>query len=144
MANTAGLPTYAAYRLKGPTANYPTSGLKGALFLASATRGPSDTVYSTTGEVSGTNYVAAGATVNSTTAPAMSSNTAIWGPDAALSWSTVTLSTAFDCLMIHDTGDSNSNKGVFTFGSTTITGGNFTLNMPTKDASTALVRWLFS
>lgn len=144
MANTAGLPTYDAYRLKGLTTNYPTSGMKLALFLASATITPATTAYTTTGEATGTNYTAGGVALTTGTAPTISSNTGIWTPTASASWSTVTLSSAVDCGMAYDTGDSNSNKGVFTWGSFTITAANLTLTMPTHNSSTALARWAFS
>jgi hypothetical protein len=53
----------------------------------------------------------------------------------------VTLSTAFDAVMIYSTTDTNRNLGVFTFGSQTITAGTFTLTMPTNDSSTGLIRF---
>ena len=53
---------------------------------------------------------------------------------------TVTLSTAFDCVLIYDTSRSNDTISTHTFGSQTITAGNFTITMPTNDASNALVR----
>lgn len=49
--------------------------LKGALYLASATTGPSNTVYTATGEVSGTNYTAGGASVTNANSAAGSGGT---------------------------------------------------------------------
>ncbi len=115
--------------------------LKAALYLASATTGPTNTVYTSTGEVSGTNYTAGGASVTNANTAGLTSTTAYWTPSATISWSTVTLSTAFDACMIYSTTDTNRNIGVFTFGSTTITAGNFSLSMPTNDSSTGLVRF---
>ena len=43
--------------------------------------------------------------------------------------------------MIYSTTDTNRNLGVFTFGSQSITAGTLTLNMPTNDASTGLIRF---
>lgn len=115
--------------------------LKGALYLASATTGPTNSAYTATGEVSGTNYTAGGANVTNGNTAGLTSTTAFWTPSASISWTTVTLASAFDAVMIYSTTDANRNIGVFTFGSQTVTAGNFTLTMPTNDASTGLVRF---
>jgi hypothetical protein len=53
----------------------------------------------------------------------------------------VTLATAFDALLIYnDTSAGKNAVGVFTFGSQTVTAGNFSLTMPTNDSSTGLIR----
>lgn len=114
---------------------------KGALYLASGSLGAATTAYSGTSEVSGTGYTAAGETITNATAPSSSGTTAFWTPSASIAWTTVTLSTAFDALLIYnDTAAGKNAVGVFTFGSQTITAGNFTLTMPTNDASTGLIR----
>lgn len=113
---------------------------KAALYLASATYNASTTAYSATGEVSGTNYTAGGVTVTNGNAPASSGTTAYWTPSASFSWSTVTLATAFDAVLIYNSTQSNKAVGVYTFGSTTITAGTFTLTQPANDASTGLLR----
>jgi hypothetical protein len=113
---------------------------KAALFLASATINASTTAYSTTGEVTGTNYTAGGVTVTNATAPTATGTTAFWTPSAAFAWTTVTLSTAFDAVELYNSTQSDKTVAVFTFGSQTVTAGNFTLNMPTNDATTALLR----
>jgi len=114
--------------------------LKAALFLASASIGAATTAYSTTGEVSGTNYTAGGVTVTNANEPATSGTTAYWTPSASFSWTTVTLSTAFDCCLIYNSTQSNKAIAAYTFGSQTVTAGNFTLTMPTNDSSTGLLR----
>lgn len=114
--------------------------LKGALYLASATTGPSNTVYTATGEVSGTNYAAGGVAVTNANNAGLTTATTFWTPSASIAFTTVTLATAFDAIMIYDTGASNRNVGVFTFGSQTITAGTLTLTMPTNDASNGLIR----
>lgn len=112
-----------------------------ALFLASATRGAADTVYNTTGEVSGTNYVAGGVTVTNATVPASSGTTSFWTPSASIVFTTVTLATAFDCMLLYNfTSSTKLAVAVFTFGSQTVTAGNFTLTMPTNDQTTGLIR----
>jgi hypothetical protein len=113
---------------------------KAALFLASASLGAGTTTYSTTGEVTGTGYTAGGVTVTNATAPTSSGTTAFWTPSASFAWTTVTLSTAFDAVQIYNSTQGDKSVGVFTFGSQTVTAGNFTLTMPTNDASNALVR----
>lgn len=113
---------------------------KAALYLASATYNASTTAYSATGEVSGTNYTAGGVTVTNGNAPATSGTTAYWTPSASFAWTTVTLSTSFDACLLYNSTQSNKAVSVHTFGATTITAGNFTLTMPTNDASTGLIR----
>lgn len=114
--------------------------IKAALFLASATVNASTTAYSTTGEVTGTNYTAGGVTVTNGTAPTSSGTTAYWTPSASLSWTSVTLSTAFDAVLFYNSTQADRAICVNTFGSQTVTAGNFTLTMPTNDSSTALIR----
>jgi hypothetical protein len=123
---------------------YPTSGIKAALFLVSATITPATTAYSTTGEVSGSGYTAGGVAVTTTQVPQISSSTTYWTPADDIDFGTVTLSTAFDCMELYDTGATDANVGVFTFGSQTVTAANFTVQMPTDDASTGLARWTWS
>lgn len=117
-----------------------TDVIKAALYLASATVNASTTVYSSTGEVTGTNYTAGGATVTNATAPSTSGTTGIWTPSASIAWTTVTLSTAFDAVLLYNDTQGDRAIAVFTFGSQTVTAGNFTLTMPTHDASNALIR----
>jgi hypothetical protein len=114
--------------------------IKAALFLASATIGAATTAYSATGEVSGTNYTAGGVTVTNATAPNSSGTTAFWTPSASLAWTTVTLSTAFDCVLLYNSTQSNKAIAAYTFSSQTVTAGNFTLTMPTNDSTNALLR----
>jgi hypothetical protein len=113
---------------------------KAALYLASATINASTTAYSATNEVTGTNYTAGGATVTNATAPATSGTTAYWTPSASITYTNVTLSTAFDTMLMYNSTQSNKAVAVYTFGSQTITAGTFTLTMPTNDATTGLLR----
>lgn len=117
-----------------------TDAVKAALYLASATTNGSNTVYTSTGEVSGTNYVAGGVTVTNATAPSTTGTTGIWTPSASIVYTTVTLATAFDAVMIYNSTQSNRSIGVYTFGSQTVTAGTFTLSMPANGASTALIQ----
>lgn len=113
---------------------------KAALFLASASLGAGTTAYSTTGEVSGTNYTAGGVAVTNANAPALDGTTAHWTPSASFAWTTVTLSTAFNAVLLYNSTQSNKAVAVYTFGSQTVTAGNFSLTMPTDDGTTGLIR----
>lgn len=114
--------------------------VKAALYLASATYNAATTAYSATGEVSGTGYSAGGVTVTNGTDPNTSGTTAFWTPSASIVYTTVTLTTAFDAVLLYNSTQSNKAISVHTFGSQTITAGTLTLTMPTNDASTGLVR----
>ena len=114
--------------------------IKAALFLASATVNASTTAYSATGEVTGTNYTAGGVSVTNGTAPTNDSTTAHWTPSASLVYTNVTLSTAFDAVLLYNSTQGDKAISVHTFGSQTVTGGTFTLTMPTNNGTTGLVR----
>ena len=122
-----------------------TDTLKAALYLASATVNASTTAYSASNEVSGTGYAAGGVTVTNATAPNSTNTTATAGvafftPSASITYTTVTLATAFDAVLIYNSTQSNKAISVHTFGSQTITAGTFTLTMPANTTSTALIR----
>lgn len=117
-----------------------TDSFKAALYLASATYNSNTTVYSSTGEVTGTNYTAGGVAITNGNAPSTSGTTAFWTPSASFAWTTVTLSTSFDACLVYNDTQGDRAVSVHTFGATTVTAGNFTLTMPTNDASNALIR----
>lgn len=148
MANTQSMCTSFMGELLTGTHNF-TSGtgdtFKAALYLASATYNASTTAYSSTGEVSGTGYTAGGITVTNGTSPtstnaSTTAGTAYWTPSASLSYTSVTLTTAFDAVLIYNSSKSNKAVSVHTFGSQTVTAGTFTLTMPSNTTSTALIR----
>ena len=134
---------------RGSLTSPTTDTLKAALYLASATINAATTVYTVTGEVSGAGYSAGGVTVTNATAPT-STNTsatagvAYWTPSASITYGTsgspVTLTTAFDTVLLYNSTQSNKAISVHTFGSQTITAGVFTLTMPSNTTSTALLR----
>ena len=118
---------------------------KAALYLASATLNASTTAYSVTGEVTGTGYTAGGITVTNGTSPtatnaSTTAGTAYWTPSASLVYTTVTLTTAFDTVLIYNSSAANKAVSVHTFGSQTVTAGTFTLTMPSNTTTTALLR----
>jgi len=154
MANTASLCTSFLGELMTATHNFgvapiraatTTDTFKGALYLVSATYNAATTAYAVTGEVSGTGYTAGGVTVTAATAPTATNASATAGvafftPSASLTYTTVTLTTAFDTVLIYNSTQSNKAVGVYTFGSQTITAGTFTLTMPSNTTTTALIR----
>jgi len=118
---------------------------KAALYLASATYNASTTAYSVTGEVSGAGYTAGGVAVTNGTVPVATNSSATagvayWTPSASLTYTTVTLTTAFDTVLIYNSTQSNKAVSVHTFGSQTVTAGTFTLTMPSNSTSAALLR----
>ena len=122
-----------------------TDTVKAALYLASATINAATTVYTVTGEVTGTNYTAGGVTVTNATAPTSANSSATagvgyWTPSASITYTTVTLSTAFDTVLLYNSTQSNKAISVHTFGSQTVTAGTFTLTMPSNTTTTALIR----
>ncbi len=144
MANTQGFPTYNAARTTMMAALYVTTGVKAALYLVSATTGPTNTAYTATGEVSGSGYTAGGVAVTTANAVAITSNVTYWTPSASISFGTVTLSTAFDAVMLYDDNNGDRSMGVWTFGSQTVTAAPFSLSMPTNDSTNALARITWS
>jgi len=122
-----------------------TDTLKAALYLVSATKDASTTVYNSTGEVSGTGYTAGGITVTNATAPTSTNSSSTAGvafftPSASFVYTTVTLTTAFDAVLLYNSTQSNKAISVHTFGSQTVTAGTFTLTMPSNTTSAALLR----
>ena len=130
---------------RGSLTSPTTDTVKAALYLTSATINAATTAYSATGEVSGTNYTAGGVTVTNATAPTSTNSSATagvayWTPSASITYTTVTLATAFDTVLLYNSTQTNKAISVHTFGSQTITAGTFTLTMPSNTTSTALLR----
>ena len=148
MANTQAMCTSFMGELLTGTHNFtPSTGdtFKAALYLTTATQNASTTAYGVTGEVTGTGYSAGGVTVTNGVSPA-STNTsatagvAYWTPSASITYTSVTLSSAFDAVLIYNSSKSNKAVSVHTFGSQTVTAGTFTLTMPTNNTTNALLR----
>jgi len=155
MANTQSMCTSFLGELLSATHNFSSANpahtastadtFKAALYLASATVNASTTAYSATNEVSGTGYTAGGVTVTNATNPTSTNSsttagTGYWTPSASITYTTVTLTTAFDCVLIYNSSQSNKAVSAHTFGSQTVTAGTFTLTMPSNTTSTALLR----
>jgi hypothetical protein len=154
MANTQSMTTSFLGEVLTATHNFGTAPVravttadtfKAALYLASATVNAASTVYTSTGEVTGAGYTAGGVAVTNGTAPIATNSSATagvgyWTPSASIVYTGVTLTTAFDAMMMYNSTQSDKSVAVFTFGSQTITAGNFTLTMPANTTSTALLR----
>lgn len=170
MANTQSMTTSFMGELLTATHNFGTAPTRGAstadtfkalLVLASGTVNAGQTNVGTPGtgspttsnigtsEVSGTNYSAGGVTVTNATAPTATNSSstagvAYWTPSASFVYGTsglpVTLSTAFDTVVIYNSSQGGKTVSVHTFGSQTITAGIFTLTMPSNTTTNALLR----
>lgn len=148
MANTQSMCTSFMQELLTATHDFTTGSgdtFKAALYEASATYNAATTAYSTSGEVTGTGYTPGGVTVTNGTSPqstnaSATAGVAYWTPSASITYTTVTLTTAFDAVLIYNSTKSNKAVSVHTFGSQTITAGTFTLTMPTNNTTNALLR----
>jgi hypothetical protein len=154
MANTASMCTSFMGELMTATHNFGTAPtratsatdtFKAALYLSSATYNAATTAYSVTGEVSGAGYTAGGVTVTAATPPTATNSSATAGvafftPSASITYTSVTLTTAFNAVLIYNSTQSDKAVAVYTFGDQTITAGTFTLTMPANTTSTALIR----
>ena len=165
MANTQSMVTGFMGKLMTGTHNFGVGVVRGstaadtyygALLLASGTFNASSSDYTGTigatamaGEVSGTGYTAGGVAITNATPPtatnaSATAGVAFWTPSASITYTTVTLATAFDAVMIYNstqgTGGAYPAVSIHTFGSQTITAGTFTLTMPSNTTSTALIR----
>jgi hypothetical protein len=113
-----------------------------ALFTSSASLDAATTDYSTSNEVSGTNYTAGGGALTNVT-PTSSGTTAFTDfADKTFSNATITANGA----MIYNTttaGGSNTTDAVIILafgGDKTSTAGDFTIQFPAADASNAIIR----
>jgi len=148
MANTQAMCTSFLQELMQGLQNFTTStgnSFKAALYLASGTINASTTAYTTTSEASGTNYTAGGVAVTNGTSPlstnaSATAGVAYWTPSASITYTNVSLTTAFDAVLIYNNTNSNRAVSVHTFGSQTITAGTFTLTMPSNTTTAALLR----
>jgi len=125
--------------LFGGVQDLDTDTIKMALYTSSATLDASTTAYTTSNEVSssGTNYTAGGNTLASPVIT--SSGTTAYVDFADTTWSNASF-TARGAL-IYNASKSNKAIAVLDFGADkTATAGDFVVQMPTADASNALLR----
>ena len=113
-----------------------TDTYKIALYTSSATLGAGTTAYSSSNEVTGTNYSAGGVTLAGYTSGLASSTAYITFSDPSWADSTIT---ARGCL-IYNSSKSNKAVACFDFGSDVVSvSGTFTIDLPSAGAS-ALIR----
>ena len=109
-----------------------------ALYTSSATLSASTTAYTTSNEVSGTNYTAKGTSL--TRVDPTTSSTTAFTDFADATFSNVTV-TARGALIFNDSASGDPAVCILDFGADkTATAGDFTVVFPTADASNAIIR----
>jgi len=109
-----------------------------ALYTNSASFTAATTAYTTSNEVTGTNYTAGGNTL--TRVDPSSSGTTAFTDFADTTWSSSTI-TARGAMIYNDTAAGNPAVVILDFGSDkTSTNGDFTVVFPAADASNAIIR----
>lgn len=140
MAITQAMCTSFKKELLTATHNFAATGgdaFKMALYTSTATLDASTTAYSTTNEVTGTNYTAGGIAL--TNVDPTSSGTTAYTQFGNATFTNVSI-TARGALIYNSTKSSKS-VCVLDFGADkTATAGDFVVTMPTAGASTALIR----
>ena len=114
-----------------------TDVLKMALYTAAADLGPSTTVYTATGEVSGTGYTAGGVTL--TNVQVLLSGTTAYVTFDNPVWS----GASFVCrgALIYNSTKANRAIAVLDFGADKTANGTFTIQLPAATAASALLRF---
>jgi len=114
-----------------------TDVIKLALYTSAADLGAGTTVYSTSNEVVGVGYTAGGNTLTGATVSL--SGTTAYVDFANTTWAASTITAR--AALIYNSSKSNKAIAVLDFGSDkTTTANNFTIQFPTNDASSAIVR----
>jgi len=109
-----------------------------ALYTSSASLAASTTAYTTSNEVSGTNYSAKGNTL--TNVDPSSSGTTALTDFADTTWSSSTI-TAYGAMIFNEDTSGDTSVLILSFGADkTSTAGDFTIAFPTADASDAIIR----
>ena len=152
MANTQSMTTSFMGQLLTGTHNFGVAPIraattadtfKAALYLTSATVNAATTVYSSTGEVTGTGYTAGGNTLTISTSPT-SGNNSLNIPTAFInfsntSWTGATFTAR--AALIYNVTEGNKSVAVLDFGSDkTVSNDTFQIIFPTADANSAIVR----
>jgi hypothetical protein len=114
-----------------------TDVLKMALYTSAASLGADTTVYTATGEVSGTNYTAGGEIL--VNVQVLLSGTTAYVTFDNPAWTGVSF-TARGAL-IYNTSKADRAIAVLDFGADKVAGPNFTVQLPSPTATTALIRF---
>jgi hypothetical protein len=137
VAITQCVPTSFKIELLKGTHVFGSDTFKIALYLSSADLGPSTTVYTTAGEISGTAYSAGGATLTGV-APTSDGSVALTD-FSDITWSAATI-TARGAL-IYNSSKSNKVVTILDFGSDRIkAAADFKVEFPSADQHNAIVR----
>lgn len=116
--------------------NFSTNTFKIALYTASANLTSSTTVYSTSGEVVATGYTAGGQALTGVTVSLTGTTAYVDFND--VTWTSPSLTAR--AALIYNATNGNKAVAVLDFGSDKTATGTFTVQMPTNDASSALIR----
>ena len=109
-----------------------------ALYTDSASFTAATTAYTTSNEITGTNYTAKGNTL--TRVDPTTSSTTAYTDFADTSWSTATFS-AMGAMIFNDSVSGDPSVVILDFGALkTATAGTFTIAFPAADASNAIIR----
>ena len=134
---TAGLTDSFKEQLLLGVHNFATDTFLVALYTSSATLGPTTTVYTTSNEVTGAGYIAGGQLLQNVSVN-LGLGTGYVSFDNP-SWAGATFATRGG--LIYNSSKSNKSVGVFNFGvDQTMLGQQFTIQFPTNDPETALIR----
>ena len=118
--------------------------IKAALYTVAASPSidSTTTAYTATGELAATgNYARDTKVVTTGNDAGLTGTTAFWTPSASIVWTALTSSAAFDCVLLYNASSTGKLAiSVHTFGSQSVTAGDFTITMPTNDSSTGLIR----
>ena len=110
-----------------------------ALFTSAANLSAATTAYSTSNEVTGTGYTAGGNTLTISTVPTSTGTTAFLD-FSDTTWTSSTI-TARGALIYLANGTTNPSVAVLDFGADkTSTAGDFTIQFPTADSTSAIIR----
>ena len=109
-----------------------------ALYTDSASFTAATTAYTSSNEITGTNYTAKGNTL--TRVDPTTSSTTAYTDFADTSWSTATFS-AMGAMIFNDSASGDPSVVILDFGALkTATAGTFTIAFPAADASNAIIR----
>ena len=116
--------------------NFTTDTFKIALYTANATLNQDATVYTATGEITGTGYTATGQALVS---PVVSSAEGVaYISFNNISWPTSSFTTRG--ALIYNSSKANRSVAVLDFGSDKVTTSTFTITFPVNTATSALIR----
>jgi hypothetical protein len=138
MSIVQGQTTSFKYQLFEGVHNFLTNSFYMALYTGSADLNQSTTVYTTTGEISGTGYTAGGKLLTGVTINYDALNSVAYVNFNNVVWSPATFTAR--CALIYNASAGNTSVAVIDFGSDKSCSNTFTVTMPSNTYSTALIR----